>query len=523
MSPVHIEPSEKQKANPFAELFEASMQGVVLKEGELVKGKVVRVTRDTVVVDIGFKSEGEVPIAEFKNARGELTAQVGEKVDILIESLENDEGMLILSKERADAMRTWDRLVEIAEKDSEVEGIVVAKVKGGLSVDIGVRAFLPGSQIDLRPAKNLDRYLRQTYRFKIIKLNKRRGNVVLSRKVLLEKERESLRTETLAHLSEGQIFNGVVKNITDYGVFVDLGGIDGLLHVTDMSWGRVGHPSELFKVGDEIRVVVLKFDRETNKVSLGYKQLLADPWADVENTFVVGSRVHGKVVSLTDYGAFVQLADGVEGLIHISEMTWSKKVKHPSKVLSVGQEVDAIVLDIDLDQKRISLGLKQILPNPWQEIEDKYRVGTQVTGQVKNIADFGVFVDVGASVDGLIHISDLAWVQNFDHPSEVIAKNAEVQAVVLNIDAEHERFALGIKQLTPDPWEAIRSTCNVGSEFQGKVIALRPSGVVVALGDHIEGFIPKEETPTTLAEGNELKVKVAKMDPGERRLFVTAV
>ncbi|MBI4125968.1 MAG: S1 RNA-binding domain-containing protein, partial [Deltaproteobacteria bacterium] len=348
------------------------MQGVVLKEGELVKGKVVRVTRDSVVVDIGFKSEGEVPISEFKNARGELTAQVGEKVDILIESLENDEGALILSKERADAMRTWDRLVEIAEKDSEVEGIVVAKVKGGLSVDIGVRAFLPGSQIDLRPAKNLDRYLRQTYRFKIIKLNKRRGNVVLSRKVLLEKERESMRTETLAHLSEGQIFNGVVKNITDYGVFVDLGGIDGLLHVTDMSWGRVGHPSELFKVGDEIRVVVLKFDRDTNKVSLGYKQLLADPWADVENTFIVGSRVHGKVVSLTDYGAFVQLADGVEGLIHISEMTWSKKVKHPSKVLSVGQEVDAIVLDIDLDQKRISLGLKQILPNPWQEIEDKY-------------------------------------------------------------------------------------------------------------------------------------------------------
>ncbi|OGQ22588.1 MAG: 30S ribosomal protein S1 [Deltaproteobacteria bacterium RIFCSPLOWO2_02_FULL_44_10] len=520
MSPVRIQPTEQQQNSEFAQLFEESMKQVSLKEGEIVKGKIVGTTRDFVMVDIGFKSEGQVPIHEFTSIRGEITAPIGEIIEVFIEAVEDDQGNLALSKERAVGMRTWDLLEKIEAENGDIQGTVVAKVKGGLSVDIGVRAFLPGSQIDLRPMKNLDQYLGQKYLFKIIKLNKRRGNVVLSRKAILEKERAALKQSTLENLSEGQIFNGIVKNVTDYGLFIDLGGIDGLLHITDMSWGRINHPSDVYKVGDEIRVVILKFDREGQKVSLGLKQLQPDPWQNVEEKFVVGSRVHGKVVSLTDYGAFVSLDDGVEGLIHISEMSWSKKIKHPSKILHPNEEVDAVVLDVDTEAKRISLGLKQILPNPWQEIEKKYSIGNKVKGTVRNIADFGIFVDVGEEIDGLIHISDLTWVQNFAHPSEVFKKGDEVEAIVMQIDADNERFSLGLKQLLDDPWDHINSRFHEGTDAEGKVVAVNSAGVVVELQKGVEGLIPKA-VDSKLNVGDQIKVQVEKTVQQDRQFYLT--
>lgn len=520
MCPVHIEPTEEQKGSEFARLFEESTRQVKLKEGEILKGRIVRITRDFVVVDIGFKSEGQIPIEEFKNARGEIAAQPGDAISVFLDSIEDEAGMMILSKERADAMQTWDRLVEVSEKDGEIEGTVISKVKGGLSVDIGVKAFLPGSQVDLRPVRNLDKYIGNAFKFKIIKLNKRRGNVVLSRKIILEKERETMRETTLANLAEGQVFDGIVKNVTEYGVFVDLGGIDGLLHVTDMTWGRINHPSEMFSVGDDIRVVVLKFDTETNKVSLGLKQLQPDPWQNVEERYPVGSRVTGKVVSLTDYGAFVSLEDGVEGLIHVSEMSWTKKVKHPSKVLSVGDTVDAIVLDVDLDSKRISLGLKQIEPNPWEHLEEKYSLGSKHKGTVKNVADFGIFVDVGGDIDGLVHISDIAWVQNFAHPSEHFKKGDEVDVIVLHIDPENERFSLGVKQLLDDPWDTINASFREGEKAKGKVTSLSGAGAVVSLADGVEGLIPEKQYPETLKVGDETDVVVKQTDQRDRRFIL---
>jgi len=523
MSPVHIEPTAAQKNSEFARLFDESTKKVTLKEGSIIKGRVVGVTRDYVIIDIGFKSEGQVPIEEFKNVKGELTAKEGDEVDVLLEAVENENGMMVLSKERADAMRTWDKLSEVSEADGEVEGTVVSKVKGGLSVDIGVRAFLPGSQVDLRPARNLEKYVGNTYKFKIIKLNKRRGNVVLSRKVILEKEREAMREATLANLAEGQVFDGIVKNVTDYGVFVDLGGIDGLLHVTDMTWGRINHPSEMFGVGDEIRVVVLKFDPESQKVSLGLKQLMQDPWVDVDKTFPVGTRVTGKVVSLTDYGAFVQLADGVEGLIHVSEMSWTKKVKHPSKVVSVGDSVDAIVLDVDTDAKRISLGLKQIEPNPWEQIEEKYPIGSKIKGTVRNIADFGLFVEVGGEIDGLVHISDIGWVQNFANPSEVYKKGDEVEAVVLHVDPQNERFSLGIKQLLDDPWDKINVSYTEGSKVKGKVVSKGGVGAVVQLEEGVEGVVPDDHGGKGLKVGDELDVLVRETNPKDRRFLLAPI
>lgn len=512
MNPVH--------ETEFAKLYEESARAITLKEGEIVKGKVVGITRDFVIVDIGFKSEGQISLHEFQTPRGELTTKVGDEVEVLLEEVEDENGMLVLSRERAGAFRTWDKLEEIAEKEGVVEGTVVSKVKGGLSVDIGVRAFLPGSQVDLRPVRSLDKFVGQTMTFKIIKLNKRRGNVVLSRKSILETEREKQRVETLAHLQEGQVFNGVVKNVTDYGLFVDLGGIDGLLHVTDMAWGRVNHPSELYNVGDNVRVVILKFDRDAQKVSLGLKQLMPDPWADVEEKFAVGSRVHGKVTSLTDYGAFIGLSDGVEGLVHISEMSWSKKVKHPSKLLQVGQEVDAVVLDIDADAKRISLGLKQILPNPWESLEKKFPLGSKVKATVRNVADFGVFVDVGADVDGMIHISDLAWVQNFGHPSELYKKDDTLEAVVLHIDPENERFALGLKQLLDDPWEKISASYKEGTKTSGKVVSLNSAGAVVEMTGGVFGLIPKEKLSAELKEGQNVELVVLTASVDERQFWL---
>lgn len=520
MCPIQIEPTVQQKSTEFARLFEESTKRAKLKEGEIVKGKIVRIGRDNVVIDIGFKSEGQIPIEEFKNARGEVTAKPGDDIEVLLESIENDAGVMVLSKERADAVRTWDRLADCEKNDSEIEGVVISKVKGGLSVDIGVRAFLPGSQVDLRPARNLDKFVGNTYKFKIIKLNKRRGNVVLSRKTILEKERESMKESTLANLQEGQVFDGVVKNVTEYGVFVDLGGIDGLLHVTDMTWGRINHPSEMFSVGDDIRVVVLKFDQQSQKVSLGLKQLQPDPWGEVESRFPVGSRVSGKVSNLTDYGAFIALENGVEGLIHVSEMSWTKKIKHPSKVLSVGDAVDAIVLDVDMDAKRISLGLKQIQPNPWEHLEDKYPIGSKVRGAIRNIADFGIFVDINGEIDGLVHISDIAWVQNFANPSEIFKKGDEVEAVVLQIDPENERFSLGLKQLADDPWDKINVSYKEGTKAHGTVSVINEAGAVVALEEGVLGLIPVKEYPDTLKAGGEVEIVVKKHLPRERRFVL---
>ena len=449
MSPMPITPRPDQANSEFAKLLAQSDPGNSLEPGALVKGKVVRLTDDFVVVDVGLKAEGQIPASEFTDAQGHLTVAVGDPVEVLLETFEDDEGLIVLSKERADAFKAWDSLVKIQEEDAIVEGVVVGKVKGGLSVDVGVKAFLPGSQIDIRPVRTLDKYLGKKMRFKILKLNKRRGNIVLSRKAVLEVERENIKDSVLKNLKEGLVLDGVVKNVTDYGAFIDLGGLDGLLHITDMSWGHVGHPSELFGVGDDVQVVVLKYDEATNRVSLGYKQLQSDPWTEVEGHFPVGSRVSGKVTNVTDYGAFVALTDGIEGLVHVSELTWSKKVKHPSQVVQIGETVEAIVLDIDLENRRISLGAKQLKANPWDTLEQNYPVGSKVAGTVRNITDFGVFVDVGVEIDGMVHVSDVAWTQTFGHPSELYKKGDPIEAVVLNIDRENERFSLGVKQLTP--------------------------------------------------------------------------
>ncbi len=510
----------EQKTN-FAEMLEESFQKVSLQEGEIVPGKIVGISKDFVIVDIGFKSEGQIPISEFRNPQGEMPFEVGDEVDVFLEAAEDDSGLVVLSRERAQMVRTWDRLVEANERDEAVDGTVVSKVKGGLCVDIGVKAFLPGSQVDIRPVKSLDSYVGKTMQLKIIKLNKKRGNVVVSRKVVLEKERESMKAELLSTLSEGRVLDGIIKNLTDYGAFVDLGGIDGLLHITDMSWGRVGHPSEIFKVGDDVKVQVLKYDEKTERVSLGYKQLLDDPWAGVEDRFVVGGKVTGKVVNITDYGAFVELEPGVEGLIHVSEMSWSKKLKHPSKVVSVGDQVEAVTLDVNSENKRIALGLKQLLENPWDRILREFSLGQRVSGTVKNIADFGLFVDVGCDVDALAHISDLCWVQVFENPSEVSSKGDKVEGVVFQIDYENERFAIGLKQLMDDPWEISERKYPVGTEVAGKVVSITKLGAVVELEPGILAVIPHADLEGEVSVGDEFdKLVVSYANPAERKFFV---
>lgn len=513
--------AKEGKSIEFARLFEESLKKSPFGEGDIVKGRVVRVNKDVIMIDVGLKSEGVIPIEEFINFQGEVDIKVGDVIDVLLEKLEDENGQILLSKEQADAIKTWDTLVEAHEKETPVEGVVLSKVKGGLAVNIGIKAFLPGSQVDIRPVKSLDKYVGKAYKFKIIKLNKKRGNVVLSRKALLEKEREELRREALANIQEGQILEGVVKNLTDYGVFVDLGGLDGLLHITDMTWGRINHPSEMFSVGDDIRIKVLKFDEKNERVSLGLKQLQPDPWSGVEEKYPVGSRVRGKAVSLTDYGAFVELEEGVEGMIHISEMSWTKKIKHPSKVLNSGDVIDSVVLDVDIPNRRISLGLKQIEENPWETMVDKYPLGTKLVGTIKNIADFGLFVDVDGNVDGLVHLSDLSWVQNFVHPSEAFRKGDKVEVMVLHVDPENERFSLGVRQLQDDPWEKITAAYHEGEEFDGKVVRVSSAGAVVQLEPGVEGLIPRSRIKGELPAGKEVKIKVAKAEPKERQFHLT--
>jgi small subunit ribosomal protein S1 len=507
----------------FSDLFESSIKE--LNVGDVVEGTIVQINPDTVVVDVGYKSEGIIPLAELADENGEVDVNVGDKLDVLFERRENENGLIGLSKEKADRQKIWNGL----EEDAVVEGRIVSRIKGGLSVDIGVTAFLPGSQVDLRPVRNLDKLLGESFDFKIIKLNKRRGNIVLSRRVLLEELRESQRKGTLDTLAEGQEIEGVVKNLTDYGAFIDLGGIDGLLHITDMSWGRVAHPSDVLAVGDKINVKVLKFDQEKERVSLGLKQMIADPWLNVAEQYPVSSRVNGKVVSLTDYGAFVELNEGVEGLIHVSEMSWTKRIKHPNKLLSVGDQIETMVLALDTPSRRISLGLKQIERNPWEVIGEKFPIGTIIEGQVKNITDFGIFVGVDEGIDGLVHISDLSWTKRIKHPSELYKKGDLVKAVVLNIDQDNERFSLGVKQLAADPWQTITTRYAPGTLITGKVTSVTDFGIFLEVEEGIEGLIhvseiskEKIDTPKDFANvGDSLEAVVLHVDTNERKIALS--
>ena len=492
----------------FASMFEQSLSERDFKIGDIVKGKVVEVQEDYVLVDINYKSEGLIPISEFRVVDGARDIQVNTEVEVYIDRIENENGMVVLSKDKADMLRAWNDISRAAENEEVIEGTIIAKVKGGLSVDIGVKAFLPGSQIDLRPVRNIDAYIGKRYKFKVIKFNKKRGNIVLSRRALLEEERESLRSQTLDAMKEGSQVKGVVKNITDYGAFIDLGGMDGLLHITDMSWGRVKHPSEILNVGDEIDVKVLKFDNEKERVSLGLKQLKPDPWESVAGQFLVGKKVKGKVVSLTDYGAFIELAEGIEGLIHVSEMSWTKRVKHPSQMLKIGDEVEVQVLEIDGTNRRISLGMKQLEANPWVELKESYQPGTIIEGEVKSITDFGVFIGVDEGVDGMVHISDFSWTKRINHPSEMFKKGDRVRAVVLGVDIENERFSLGLKQLEADPWSNIEDKYKIGSQYDVKVMKIADFGAFVELESDIEGLIHISELSTKRVDKTEDAVKV---------------
>ncbi len=511
----------------FAELFEQSVKNV--KEGEVVRGTVLSIDDDHVQIDVGFKSEGLVPTWEFMDDDGTLLVGPGDAVDVLVEQSEDGQGRIVLSKEKADRLLVWDEISCAYKADEPVEGTVVARVKGGLAVDIGVKAFLPGSQVDLRPVRNLEQVVGQKLKFKIIKFNKRRGNIVLSRRALLETDRRKLRETTLQTLAAGQIIDGVIKNLTDYGAFIDLGGIDGLLHVTDMSWGRVNHPSELFHVGDEIKVKVLKFDPESERVSLGLKQIQPDPWIDASMRYPIGKRIQGKVVSLAEYGAFVELEPGIEGLIHVSEMSWTKRVKHPSKVVSVGDTVESVVLDVDERERKISLGMKQIEENPWSKIEEAYPIGTKVTGTIRNITNFGIFVGLEEGIDGLVHVSDVSWTEQIKHPGEKFKKGDAVEAVVLKIDKENEKFSLGIKQLQPNPWEEILKRYPVGSEITGEVARVAEFGAFVKLEEGIEGLIYSSElshervdNPAEVVQaGQEVTALVVKVDPAEQKISLS--
>ncbi len=520
LAEVEIDPAEYAR---LLDLYGRSFRNIA--EGEVVKGTVLAVSASEVIVDVGYKSEGIISITEFVDETGEVAVQPGDSVEVLLERTEDREGHIVLSREKAEKMKIWDDVEQAYASRKVVIGRVIERIKGGLAVDIGVRAFLPGSQIDIRPVRNLDSLRGRELRMRVIKVNKKRGNIVLSRKVVLEEENVEKKKETLANLNEGQVIKGVVKNITDYGAFIDLGGIDGLLHVTDMSWGRAQHPSEFFKVNDEVEVTVLKYDPETERVSLGYKQLHADPWAAAADKYPIGERISGKVVSLTDFGAFVELEPGVEGLIHVSEMSWSKRVKHPSKVLNVGDTVESLVLGVDSQARRISLGLKQIESNPWHQVAEKYPIGSRITGQVRNLTEFGAFVEVKEGVDGLIHISDMSWSKRLKHPSEILKKADEVEAMVLNIDADNQRLSLGLKQLATGIWDAFFADNKVGDILEGKIVRVTNFGAFVELAEGIEGLIHVSEFDEQQGGQKEelkvdevIKMRIIKLSPTERKI-----
>ena len=496
------------------------------KASQIIMGKVIAISKGLVTVDVGFKSEGMVSLSEFPESGKNL--QIDDEVEVFMEKVEDNDGNVVLSKEKANKIKIWDDLVKTYEADEIIQGTVIAKAKGGITVDIGLKAFLPGSQIDLRPIRNLEKLIGEKFDMKIIKMNKKRGNIVLSRRILLEEQRKQIRTGTLERMDEGNLIEGVIKNITEYGVFIDLGGIDGLLHITDMSWGRVNHPSEMFSIGDKVTVIVLKYDKDKERVSLGLKQTSPDPWVDVDSKFPVETKIKGKVVSVTDYGVFVELEKGIEGLVHISEMSWSRHVKHPSKMVAIGDEVEALVLTLDKEKKRISLGMKQIEPNPWDEIEDKYPIGTEVEGTVRNLTDFGAFVELEDGVDGLIHISDLSW-KKIKHPSEVLKKKDKISSAVLSIDKENCRISLGVKQLLPDPWDEIAGNYPIGTEVSGKIIKVTGFGAFAEFGDGLEGLIHVSQLSSknitapeeAVKVDDNIKAKVIKVDTNDKKIALS--
>lgn len=517
--------SESEGKESLQTLYDGTFK--TIEEGQILKGTVIEITPEYVTVDVGYKCEGQIPIQEFQKRSKGLDLKIGDKIDVLVERKDTEEGVLILSKEKADRANIWKEITRSFRDGGAMEGEVVSKVKGGLSVDLGgVQAFLPGSQIDLRPIRNLDEWVGQRLRFKVIKFNRKRNNIVLSRRILLEEERKIQREETLKNLKEGDIIEGTVKNLTDYGAFIDVGGVDGLLHITDMSWGRISHPSEKLSVGDRVKVKVLRYDREKEKISLGLKQAQPDPWNSVLEKYPPGTRLKGKAVNITDYGVFVELEEGVEGLVHISEMTWSKKYKHPSKMVQVGDRVEVVVLDCDPVKRRISLGMKQIEPNPWTLLAEKYPVGTKVVGKVKTITDFGIFIGIDEEIDGLVHVSEMSWTKKIKHPSELFKKGQEVEAVVLNIDSKNERFSLGIKQLTPDPWKEVDKHYRKGDIVTGKVTNVTDFGAFVELKDGIEGLVHVSEISRekigkpsdVLKVGDTVSAMVIHVDPQDRRI-----
>jgi len=510
----------------MTQLYEGTLSNI--EEGEIVKSKVLRVTDTAVILDVGFKSEGAVSIDEFKDPR---SLKEGDEIEVFLEHLEDHEGAVVLSKKKADFMRVWERIREAYERDEPVSGALVKKIKGGVVVDLmGVDAFLPGSQIALRRVPNIDELLGQSFEFKIIKLNKRRRNIVVSRRVLLEAERKTKRDVLMKELQAGQVRKGIVKNITDFGAFIDLGGVDGLLHITDMSYGRVAHPSELVRIGQELDVKILDIDWDRERISLGLKQLQSYPWQDVAARYPVGTRVQGKVVSITNYGAFVELEPGIEGLVHISEMSWTRSVRHPSKVVSIGETIEAVVLKVDEQEEKISLGMKQTAEDPWMALPQKYPVGTRLTGKVRNLTSFGAFVEIEPGIDGLVHISDMSWTRRVQHPSEVVKKGDTVDVLVLNVDADNKRISLGLKQAQEDPWLRIGETYPVGTELRGRVLRLMDKGVVVDVGNDIEGFVPQsqlgipesQDIAQVVKEGQAVDLKVLEVDPIHHRIVLAA-
>ena len=522
---LYDEEYSEQDYEQMLSMYEGTMSQIA--EGEIVKSKVLRVTENAVILDVGFKSEGSVPLDEFKDPPKE-----GEEVEVFLEHLEDQEGAVVLSKKKADFMRVWEKIRVAYESDQPVEGTLVKKIKGGVVVNLmGVDAFLPGSQIALRRVPNIDELLGHTYEFKIIKLNKRRRNIVVSRRVILENERAHKREHLMKELAVGQVRKGVVKNITDFGAFIDLGGVDGLLHITDMSYGRVSHPTEMVQIGSEVEVKILDIDWQRERISLGMKQLQTYPWKDVAAKFPVGTRVQGKVVSITNYGAFVEIEPGIEGLVHISEMSWTRNVRHPSKIVSIGETIEAVVLKVDEAEEKISLGMKQTEQDPWMVLPLKYPVGTRISGKVRNLTSFGAFVEIEPGIDGLIHISDMSWTKRVQHPSEVVKKGDAVDVVILNIDAENKRISLGLKQAQDDPWLHIGETYPINMELRGKVLRLMDKGVVVDVGNDIEGFVPMsqlglpnlENPADAVKEGQPVDLKVLEVDPIHHRIVLAAV
>jgi small subunit ribosomal protein S1 len=525
--PMDAEMTAAEYENLIAQ-YENSLKN--LQEGQIIRGRVIQVTPSEVIVDIGYKSEGLIKIEEFTDYSGNVTVQAGDKIDVLLEHTEDQNGYVVLSKDKAEKMRVWDDVEKANREGTTVKGRVLDRIKGGLSVDIGVKAFLPGSLVDTKPVKNLDALRGKELTFKVISVDKKRGNIVLSRKAVLEVEQESKRKETLEQLEEGRVLRGTVKNLTDYGAFVDLGGVDGLLHVTDISWGRINHPSDAVKVGEELDVVVLKFDRETERVSLGMKQLTADPWEHVPEKYPAGSRVSGRVTNVTDYGAFVELEQGIEGLIHVSEMSWSKKMKNPSKLVSVGDQVEAVVSDVNTDTRRISLSLKDTQPDPWTGILERYAIGTEVTGKVRNLTDFGAFVEIEEGIDGLIHVSDMSWTKRIKHPSEVLRKGDDVKAVITHIDPENRRISLSIKEFLPNEWDEFKKRHQVGSVVEGVVTRIADFGVFVSIDGMVEGLMHVSETPLARGskpqdfyhEGQKVRAVILRIEDEEMKVGLSA-